>query len=55
MLGVLSVSLDKWYKHYGIEGAKKLKAAITINTRPLPEKIDDVTLFNETVGKLNLV
>ena len=50
MMGVLSVSMDKWYKESGITGAEKLKSAITINTRPLPTKIEEVTLFNETIG-----
>ena len=54
MMGVLSYSLNKWYKHYGIEGAKNLQSFISINMRGLPNSIEDISLENDSVGKLEI-
>jgi hypothetical protein len=53
MMGVMSVSFDKWFKAHKIEGAHKLKSVISVNTRPLPQNLEDVKLLNESIGKLN--
>lgn len=51
IMGVLSTSLDKWYKHYGITGAKNIKTVVTVNTRNLPTKMSELKLENNTVGE----
>jgi hypothetical protein len=50
MMGVMSVAFDKWYKHYKIEGAHNLKCLISVNTRPMPQKLEDVKLNNEMIA-----
>jgi len=50
LMGVLSVSMDKWYKTNGIEGAEKLKVVNSINLRPLPKSIKEVDMFNQSIG-----
>ena len=52
LMGALSVSMDKWYKSYGIQGSEKLKVVNSINMRGLPKNIDEVDMFNDTIGKL---
>uniref|UniRef100_A0A7S3P184 Diacylglycerol O-acyltransferase n=1 Tax=Euplotes crassus TaxID=5936 RepID=A0A7S3P184_EUPCR len=50
VLGVVSKSLDKWYKEHGITGAKSISTFVSVNTRPLPKSMEEATLFNESVG-----
>jgi hypothetical protein len=46
MMGVISVSFNKWFKSYNIEGAKNLKTMLTVNMRPLPTCMEEVDLAN---------
>ena len=54
-MGVLSISLDKWHKEYNKEGIDKIAAFVSINTRGLPKDINEITLQNESLGKLILL
>ncbi|CAI2364091.1 unnamed protein product [Moneuplotes crassus] len=49
-MGVLSVSLDKWYKVHGVQGAEKVITFGSINTRPPPKKFEEIKIQNESVG-----
>ena len=46
VLGLISTSMNKWYKENGIEGAKNLKMVMPINTRNLPTCLNDLILDN---------
>ena len=47
--GIISASLDKWYKTNGIEGANSIKTLIPINTKPFPKGFEDLNIDNRTV------
>eukprot|EP00343_Euplotes_focardii_P001113 CAMPEP_0205802310 /NCGR_PEP_ID=MMETSP0205-20121125/4584_1 /ASSEMBLY_ACC=CAM_ASM_000278 /TAXON_ID=36767 /ORGANISM="Euplotes focardii, Strain TN1" /LENGTH=171 /DNA_ID=CAMNT_0053068501 /DNA_START=798 /DNA_END=1310 /DNA_ORIENTATION=- len=42
--------MDKWYKAHGIEGAEKIKTVNSINMRGLPKTIEEVDMFNDSIG-----
>jgi NRPS condensation-like uncharacterized protein len=50
MLGVMSVSFDKWYKSSGVVDAKLLCIGVSVNTRGLPKSIDDFKLENDSIA-----
>jgi hypothetical protein len=50
MMGIMSVSLSKWFKKYGIEDAKELNTLVSVNTRGLPKTLEDFRLENDSVG-----
>ncbi|CAI2367833.1 unnamed protein product [Moneuplotes crassus] len=50
IMGVLSVSLGRWYKLHGVEGAQRLQAFCSVNMRPPPTKFEEISIENDSVG-----
>ena len=44
--GLISTSLDKWYKANDIEGANSIKTMIPVNMKPLARGFDDLNMDN---------
>ena len=45
-LGIISISLDKWFKENGVEGAERLKMMLPVNLRRLPTCMEELVLDN---------
>ncbi|CAI2367884.1 unnamed protein product [Moneuplotes crassus] len=50
LMGILSISLKKWYDKYGHTDAHKIKIVNSMDMRGLPKDIKDVNLYNESIG-----
>jgi len=51
IMGVISLSFDKWYKAHGIKGADRILSYVTVNPKRISNNINEVNLENQTIGK----
>lgn len=49
MMGIVSVSLNKWFKENNIFGVEKVVACIPSNRRPYPTSLSDLQVGNRFV------